>query len=169
MPKSKPRARAPLPPEPLAESLQQRADTLYRTAAECCRQRRRYARLVEGEASDAEQAGARRLVDVCDELLVATAAEYENGAPAQGESRSTREGWRRRAAALWLACREYARRRDRADGAATRLTSHGQTKLSEIAVDYDLAASALLGLQHAVDAYRKERPEADLSHMTAKV
>jgi hypothetical protein len=37
------------------------------------------------------------------------------------------------------------------------------TKLTSLGVEYELEASALLALQHAVEAYRKLRPEADLS------
>jgi hypothetical protein len=37
------------------------------------------------------------------------------------------------------------------------------TKLASLGVEYELEASALLAMQHAVEAYRKLRPEADLS------
>src|SRR5215218_6988655 len=53
------------------------ADLLFRSAAECCRQHRRYSRLIEMETSEIEQRAALRLVAASDETLAEAAAAYE--------------------------------------------------------------------------------------------
>jgi hypothetical protein len=54
---------------PAKVALRDIADTLYRAAADSCREHRRYAELVDRDASDSEQKKARSAVRVCDEIL----------------------------------------------------------------------------------------------------
>ena len=108
---------------------------------------------------EAEQHAALRLVSVSDEQLAEAASGYEASCvTANGERR---DEWWRSANNLWHACREYARRHSLSDRASGEFRAHDLTKLAALGVEYELEASALLALQHAVDAYRKLRPEAD--------
>lgn len=167
MPKTKPRraaaSAATVAPTP---SICDKADVLYRSAAECCRQHRRYARLVEMETDDAEQQAALKLVAASDEQLMVAAAAYENSCMKVNGERQ--DEWWRKANNLWHACREYARRHSLSDRASGEFRAHGATKLASLGVEYELEASALLALQHAVEAYRKLRPEAEWSTTAAR-
>ncbi len=138
------------------------ADALYRAAAESCRQHARYSRLVEHEVCDAEQDAACEMVTVSDELLEQLVGEYENGA-ALRESRSD-EAWWHRANMLLHASREYVRHRQRCDDVGRGSSSHSAELLGAMQLEYELAASALMALRHAVDAYREARPEANFTH-----
>jgi len=135
------------------------ADILYRTAAECCRQHRRYGRLVEMATPEIEQRGALRLVAASDEQLSEAATAYETSCMTVNGER--KDDWWHKANNLWHASREYARRHSLSDRASGEFRAHDVTKLAALGVEYELEASALLALQHAVDAYRKLRPEAD--------
>jgi hypothetical protein len=137
------------------------ADALYRSGNECCRQRRRYASLVDHEVSEAEQLAALEVATCCDQQLTRMADSYEQAA-AQAAGRRD-DPWWHRANALWHAAREYTRRHDCCDEASTRFGKHSSTKLGQLALQYDLEASALLALQQALDGYRKVRPESELN------
>ena len=139
----------------------QRADALYRCARECCRQHERLAALVERGAMVAEQRAAQSLVALCDEALVDLAGLYERAAgaahPEGGDA-----CWHA-ANALWMACREYARRQRTSQRAARGIGEGGDhctARLAEIALDYDLEASALLLLRQATERYGRVRPAA---------
>ena len=142
-----------------AEQLLQRADALFRIAVETCRQHRRYAALVEMGAREPEQRAALKLATFCDAMLVDAIASYERcGAKIQGLDG---EAWWRKANSLWHNAREYERRHQVTDRASRLLNAqHDQQMLGELALEYDLEASALLMLQQAIDAYRAVRPEA---------
>ena len=144
-----------------------KADVLFRSAAECCRQHRRYARLIEMNTDETEQIAALRLVAASDEQLTSAAASYESSC--MGVNGERLNDWWHKANNLWLACREYNRRHSLSDRASGEFRAHDVTKLTSLGVEYELEASALLALQHAVEAYRKLRPEADLSPMPPRV
>ena len=167
MPKTKPRRAASqaasVVPEP---SICDKADILFRSAAECCRQHRRYARLIEMETDESEQRAALRLVAASDEQLSDAAAAYE--ASCMKVNGERRDEWWHKANSLWHACREYARRHSLSDRASGEFRAHDVTKLTSLGVEYELEASALLALQHAVDAYKKLRPAADWSTSPAR-
>jgi hypothetical protein len=135
------------------------ADVLFRSAAECCRQHRRYGRLVEMGTTEFEQRAALRLVAESDEQLSQAVSAYETSCMTVNGER--RDEWWHKANNLWHASREYARRHSLSDRASGEFRAHDVTKLAALGVEYELEASALLALQHAVDAYRKLRPEAD--------
>ena len=159
MPKTKQgRAPAITGPQP---TICDKADVLFRSAAECCRQHRRYGKLVEMAIDDAEQIAALRLVAASDEQLAEAANAYESSCMTVNGERN--DEWWHKANNLWLACREYNRRHSLSDRASGEFRAHDVTKLTALGVEYELEASALLALQHAVEAYRKLRPEADLS------
>ena len=137
-----------------------RADALYRCAVECCRQHERRAKLVARGALGSEQRAAQMLVDACDESLAELASCYERAA---GRAHPPKENacWRA-ANGLWMASREYARRQRTSARAARGIGDSGEhsTRLTELAVDYDLEASALLALKQATENYLSTRPQA---------
>jgi hypothetical protein len=149
--------------DPIA-GLRERADMLYRAAAECLHQHDRYARLVGHEVLDGEQKGAQQLVRLCDEMLSGAVASYQKWCHVRPTGDA---GWWHAANGLWMAAREFGRRCD-TSARATRAMGNTAADLGEIACDFDLEASALLGLRVAVDAYRKARPEAALAGITPK-
>ena len=168
MSKTKPRRNAaPAASAVPQPSICEKADILFRSAAECCRQHRRYGRLVEMETSEAEQRAALRLVVASDEQLAEAVASYESSCVKVNGERQ--DDWWRTANSLWHACREYARRHSLSDRASGEFRAHDATKLVALEVEYELEASALLALQQAVDAYRKLRPEADWNNLPARV
>lgn len=144
-----------------AEQLLQRADTLFRTAIETCRAHRRYAALVERGARDVEQRAAVKLAGLCDAMLVDAIASYERcGARVTGLGD---EQWWHKANALWHQAREYERRHQVTERAQRLMNAqHDPQLLGELAMEFDLEASALLFLQQAIEGYRKCRPEAEI-------
>jgi hypothetical protein len=143
-----------------AETARGTADRLYRSASECIRQRERYSRLVAAGTHDEEQRAALRVACLCDELLFASAREYERAVASQT---SERDGeWWHKANALWHAIREYERRHRNCDESSRQLMSHKANKLQELALEYDLEASALLALKLALATYRKACPDCEL-------
>lgn len=157
------------PPVPLAAAdpgldpiaaFHQRADALFRSACECCRQHERLAHLVQIGALPLEQRAAQSQVHLCDEALGELAAAYEK---ASGRAHPSKDDacWQA-ANALWLASREYARRQHTSERAKRGISDdgdHSSARLTELALDYDLEASALLLLKQATERYRKARPE----------
>ena len=145
--------------DPVAE-FYRRADALFRCAVECCRQHERRAKLVEQGALGAELRAVQLLVEACDDSLAQLAACYERAA---GRAHpSSENGCWRAANGLWLASREYARRQRASIRAARSICDSGEhsTRLAEIAVDFDLEASALLLLRQATEHYKRTRPQA---------
>jgi hypothetical protein len=140
-------------------SLCDAADALFRLAAECSRQHKRYSKLIGIAITAEEQQAAASIVAVCDEQL-ARLAEVYRAAVADAQSNGDAD-WRHKANMLWHASREYLRHHRGADLSSRALRNHSSEKLGELAVEYDLEASALLALRHAVEAYRKIRPIAD--------
>ena len=167
MPKTKPRrtaaSAASVTPQP---SICEKADVLFRAAAECCRQHRRYGRLVEMETDEAEQRAALRLVAASDEHLAESATAYESSCMTVNGERQ--DEWWRKANNLWHTAREYARRHSLSDRASGEFRAHDVTKLAALGVEYELEASALLALQQAVEAYRKLRPDADWNSIPSR-
>jgi hypothetical protein len=144
----------------LVAEFYRRADALFRCAVECCRQHERRAKLAERGALGSEQRAAQALVDACDESLAELAACYERAA---GRAHPPKEnGCWRAANSLWMASREYARRQRTSARAARGIADTGEhsNRLAEIAVDYDLEASALLLLKQATESYKNTRPQA---------
>ena len=54
---------------PKGNGIIEQADTLYRAAAECCRQHQRYARLVDKGVAASEQRAALEMAYMYDDLL----------------------------------------------------------------------------------------------------
>ena len=148
--------------EPLTlDSVRAIADALYRAADECHHQHRRSARVLPKSAVDAEEEALGRLCSVCDDSLEKLALEYEKAAATIRPSVRADDPWWRRANALWLASREYARRHRSCDTQTRRVSgAHSANELEALHMEFELEASALLALRQACDDYARERPQA---------
>lgn len=141
------------------------ADALYRCAVECCRQHERVADLARRGALGPEQRAARALASLCDDALDDLSAGYERAATKARPTRGDAAGdacWHA-ANGLWLAARELTRRHRTSARASKGIGERGDrssARLAELALDYDLEASALLLLKQGVETYRKTRPGA---------
>ena len=140
--------------DPIADA-RARADALYRSAMECCRQHDRIAKLVADEA-DIERKHLEAMCHMCDGSLTELADEYRK---ATGDGEPGEEPWWHKANALWHASREYARRHAGCDALVKSVSGkHSPEKLRDMQLEYELEASALLALRHAAAAYQKTRP-----------
>lgn len=115
---------------------------------------------------DAEQLSALEQAAICDKVLLEAIGMFEAVAPA-GVSKD--EEWYRKGVMLWQASREYQRRHAASDQKTRRLGSHTSEQLKELTMEYDLEASALLALQHALSAYRKVIPEAHIESRASRL
>lgn len=141
-----------------AERLRVQADALHRAAIECSHQHDRAARLSCVPAVAAEQRLVRQMRTVADQHLGEMATAYEQAASRfQPE---TPERWWRRANILWLAAREYQLHHELCDEVSRDIETQDAGMLGELQMEYELAASALLAMRQAADAYRKAREEA---------
>lgn len=134
------------------------ADALARTANETCRQHERLSRLNGLGVLHAELEAAHALVDTCDLALAECVSTYEKRcgkAPVSDDSEV-----HSKANTLWLAARDYLRRHWSAEKASAQLKQHDVEKLTDLQMEYELMASALLALKQATAAYGALRPEA---------
>lgn len=134
------------------------ADAMYRAAMDCCYHHDRFASLLSRPALEAEHKLATQMCSLCDEALGKMAAIYESGAARLQRDAADAEWWHQ-ANSLWHASREYIRRHGGCDQITRRMADHGPGALTELMVEFDLEASALLALRQAAEAYRKVRPE----------
>jgi hypothetical protein len=132
------------------------SDTLARTAAETCRQHERLSKLIALAVSTNELQAAHAMVDTIDLALAEAVKDFEKKCAKvpvaeAGDVRTT-------ANAMWLAAREYLRRHSIAER-ASRLITQGDDTLGDLHFEYELEASALLGLKQATNNYQKLRPD----------
>ena len=66
---------------------------------------------------------------------------------------------RQAANTLWLSAREYLRRHSIAERASRQIAQRDADTLGDLQMEYELEASALLGLKHATATYQKLRPD----------
>jgi hypothetical protein len=136
------------------------ADAMLRAALECCHQHDRYARLAARPALEVEHRAADETFSVVSGALAKMVETYGEAARDLRPNGGADEDWWHRANALWHASREFARRQTGGEGVGRRPRKHDSGALGDLVLEYDLAASALLALRQAADAYRKVRPEA---------
>jgi hypothetical protein len=141
------------------ELARESADAMYRAAVECCHQHDRVSRIGAKATIEEELAAAQKLCALCDEMLRALADSYERTAASVRPQR-TDDSWWRTANSLWLASREYTRRNTSCDAATKDMKQHGPDRLGTLHTEYELEASALLGLRQAAEAYQRCRPAA---------
>jgi hypothetical protein len=138
--------------------LRAKADGLFRIAHECIRQQDRCAH-IGGMSSDRTerrlaQGAAKHAIDALSTMV----ENYEKSSTVKPEGAD--EVWWKKANAVWMAAREFARRHQGTDAAAKDLTSPDAERFGELALDFELEASALLALRQATDSYRHVRPNA---------
>lgn len=132
-------------------------DALARTSAETCRQHERLSRLTALGVSMAELGAAHAMVDTIDLALAEAVKEFEKTC---AKAHAAEIGDVRSAAnAMWLSAREYLRRASIAEKASRQLQQHDADVLGDLHFEYELEASALLGLKQATATYQKLRPE----------
>ena len=134
------------------------SDALLRSAIEAVRQHERVAKLNERSAHHTELTEATELCELCHRHLHERAELYEASA-AVGKSGHDDAFWHA-TNTMWHAARDYARRHAECDASSAKLAKHSSEKLGELTLEYELEASALLGLRHAIAAYKKLRPDA---------
>lgn len=136
-----------------------RADALYRSAVECCRQHDRSAKVLSSpDDPELEHKHLEAICKMCDGSLLEMAEAYARAAGNVQPARD--EAWWHKANALWHASREYARRHAGCDDISRRISGkHDSQQLGAVQLEYELEASSLLALRHAADAYHKTRAE----------
>ncbi|MDB4907469.1 MAG: hypothetical protein JWO05_2253 [Gemmatimonadetes bacterium] len=139
------------------EEVRSLADALYRSAQECCRQHDRLARLIARAGDQPDEADIQASCHACDGALRELVARYEAAAASVRPDKDA--PWWRPANALWLASRDYLRHHEGCDALTRRMSQHDAQRLTNLHTEYELEASALLGLRHASDAYSKARPD----------
>jgi len=139
--------------------LRAKADGLFRIATECIRQQDRCAHLGSLSCAQTEkrlsQSAARQSIEALASMLEA----YEKSSSTLKVD-SANEAWWRKANAIWMAAREFARRHSGTDAASRNIESSDAGRFGELALDFELEASALLALRQATESYRQVRPEA---------
>lgn len=132
-------------------------DALARTAAETCRQHERLSRLMDLGVNTTELGAAHAMVDTIDLALAEVVRDFETTC---GRQTVTDQADVRMAAnGMWLAAREYLRRHSIAEKASRQIAQRDADTLGDLQMEYELEASALLGLKQAMAAYQKLRPE----------
>ena len=134
------------------------ADALLRSAVEAVRQHERVAKLNDRGAHHTEMQEATELCELCHRHLRERADLYE--ASAAGGKGSQDDACWHTANTMWHAARDYARRHFECDTSSLKLAKHSSEKFGELALDYELEASALLVVRNAIAAYKKIRPDA---------
>ena len=141
------------------QAVRNAADSLFRAAQECCHQHERVSRVHDKSNVEDELQAAQKACDHCDETLESMAKAYEAVA-ASVHPKGDDEKWWHSANAMWLASKEYLRRHGGADKASKDVKSRDKEQLDALHMEFELEASALLGLRHAAEAYQKHRPSA---------
>jgi hypothetical protein len=153
------RSAAALADDPTADALTPISccDALARTATETCRQHERLARLMDLGVQQSELEAAHAMVDTIDLALAETVNDFERVC---GKQTVTDQADLRQAAnAMWLSAREYLRRHSIAERASRQIGQRDGDTLGDLQMEYELEASALLGLKHTTATYQKLRPE----------
>ncbi len=139
-------------------SLQCAADNLLRSASECCRQQARIGRVLDLECGEEELEAVIEVSVLCVRILAESCERYS--AVGSGSRDGLDEATWHAANTLWHASREYARRHHSCNVKSAQMSRHSAAHLGELAVEYELKASAVLALRYAVDEYARLRPDA---------
>jgi hypothetical protein len=139
--------------------LRAKADGLFRIAVECIRQQDRCAHLGSVSCAQSEKRLAQSAARHSIEALATMLESYEKSS-SKLKVEGADEAWWRKANAVWMAAREFARRHSGTDAAAKDLETPDAGRFGELALDFELEASALLALRQAAESYRQVRPEA---------
>ncbi len=134
------------------------ADNLCRSAAECCRQQARIGRVLDLQCGEEELEAVIEESVLCVRILAESCERY--AAVGSGSRDGLDEATWHAANTLWHASREYARRHNSCNVKSAQMSRHSAAHLGELAVEYELKASAVLALRYAVEQYQKARPVA---------
>ncbi len=134
------------------------AETLFRAARDSCGEHQHYAELAKRGAPDTEQRTALSAVHGRDEILDEAADLYELAC--LEESNHADDAWWHRANMVWRAAKEYLRHQGDSRRSTRFDNGHSRAELRELSIEYELEASALLHLRHAIDSYTAVRPAA---------
>ncbi len=139
-------------------TLQCAADNMFRSAAECCRQQARVGRVLDRHCCEEELEAVIEVSVTCVRILAESCERYS--AVGSGARDGLDEATWHAANTLWHASREYARRHNACNVKSAQMSRHSAAQLGELAVEYELKASAVLALRYAVEQYEKVRPAA---------
>ncbi|MHB1096969.1 MAG: hypothetical protein ACYC3F_12435 [Gemmatimonadaceae bacterium] len=139
-------------------ALQCAADNMLRSASECCRQQARIGRVLDLQCGEEELEAVIEVSVLCVRILDESCERYS--AVGSGSRDGLDEAMWHAANTLWHASREYARRHHSCNVKSAQMSRHSANHLGELAVEYELKASAVLALRYAVDEYAKLRPDA---------
>ena len=139
--------------------LRAKADGLFRTAQECIRQQDRCAHLGKLSCGQTEKRVTQSAAKQSIEALATMLESYEKSSSTL-KVEGADEAWWRKANAVWMASREFARRHSGTDIAQKDLEAPDAGRFGELAVDFELEASALLALRQAAAMYSQVRPDA---------
>lgn len=139
-------------------TLQCAADNMFRSAAECCRQQARIGRVLDRQCGEEELEAVIEVSVLCVRILDEAGKRYSE--VGSGARDGLDEATWHAANTLWHASREYARRHHSCNVKSAMMSRHSAAHLGELAVEYELKASAVLALRYAVEQYQKVRPEA---------
>lgn len=142
-----------------ALSLSCAADSLFRLAAECCRQQARIGRVLDQQCND-EELEAVIALSVLAVHQLAEASERYAALTTGGDHADLDDKTWHSANSLWQASREYVRRHNACNVRSAKMSRHSPAQLGELAIDYELKASSVLALRYAVEQYQKLRPDA---------
>jgi hypothetical protein len=142
-----------------SDPIEHAADALFRAAIEAGRQHERVARCGGRGCSDDELGEMAELCELGHRHLAARTDAWEQAA-AQGQGKRDDAFWHA-TNALWHASREYSRRHHSCDALTSKASRRSTDALGALTLEYELEASALLALNHAVTAYRKVRSDAE--------
>ena len=159
VPKAKASRPTPTSIKTPVEAVRDCADALYRAAEEVCYQHDRISRILDKAPVEVELESAQKVCELCDKSLRSLSQAYET-ASAVVRPMGDDEAWWKGANAVWMASKEFLRRHRGCDISSRQFKEHGPDRLGELHADYELEASALLGLRHAAEAYRRTRPAA---------
>lgn len=137
-------------------TLQCAADNMLRSASECCRQQARIGRVLDLQCGEEELEAVIEVSVLCVRILAESCERY--AAVGSGSRDGLDEATWHAANTLWHASREYARRHHSCNVKSAQMSRHSANHLGELAVEYELKASAVLALRYAVEQYTKIRP-----------
>ncbi len=140
------------------QSLQCVADNLCRSASECCRQQARIGRVLDLQCGEEELEAVIEVSVLCVRVLGESCERY--AAVGSGSRDGLDEATWHAANTLWHASREYSRRHHACNVKSAKMSRHSSAQLGELAIEYELKASAVLALRYAVEQYQKLRPDA---------
>ena len=134
-------------------ALSEIAELLWGAAIKSCDAHRRYSELVKSSAHVAEQKAALKGLRALDEILDEAVDLYELAC--LKDQNHSDDPWWHRANMVWRTAKEYLRHQAASNRSTRWGTDHGHAELRELNIEYELEASALLRMRHAVDSYHE--------------